>query len=60
MKIKAITVLLFSAFMTVTAMADECTQTCEEDYKACKEVAESGTAKQACEDDVTTCKAECK
>jgi hypothetical protein len=59
MKIQTITALMFSALMAVPAMANECTQTCEEDYKACKEVAESGTAKQACEDDIQSCKADC-
>ena len=60
LKIQTITALLFTGFMAFTAAADECTQTCEEDYKACKEVAESGTAKQACEDDIQACKADCK
>ena len=52
MKIKTIAVLFFSGLISFTTFADECTQTCEEDYKACKEVAESATAKQACEDAV--------
>lgn len=60
MKIQTVAALFFSGFMTFTAVADECKQTCEEDYSACKGVAESATAKQACEDDVAACKAECK
>ena len=59
MKIKTIAVLFFSGLISFTTFADECTQTCEEDYKAWKEVSESATAKQACEDDVAACKAEC-
>lgn len=60
MKIQTVAALLFSGFVAFTAAADECKQTCDDDYKACKAVAESATAKQACEDDVATCKADCK
>lgn len=51
MKIQTVIALFFLGFMTFAATADECTQTCEDDYTACKGVAESTTAKQACEDD---------
>ena len=60
MKIQTVIALFFFGFMTFAATADECTQTCEDDYTACKGVAESTTAKQACEDDVKACKADCK
>lgn len=60
MKNQAIAVLFFSGFITFTAAADECIQTCETEYDSCKAVAESATASKACEDDVTSCKADCK
>ena len=60
MKLRSLAVLLVSCVFGMSAMADECTQTCDEDYAACKEVAETATAKQACEDDVNSCKADCK
>jgi hypothetical protein len=60
MKIQTLAALFFSGFISFTAAADECKQACEDEYQACKGVAESATAKQACEDDVAACKAECK
>ena len=60
MKIQTVIALFFFGFMTFAVAADECPQTCEDDYTACKGVAESATAKQACEDDVKACKADCK
>lgn len=59
-KTLAIAALFFSGLMTFTAAADECIQTCETEYGACKAVAESATATKACEEDVTSCKADCK
>lgn len=60
MKIQAIAALFFSGLIAFTATADECVQTCESEYDACKAVAESATATKACEEDITSCKAECK
>ena len=60
MKNQTIIALFFFGFMAFSAAADECIQTCEDDYNSCKEVAESTTAKQACEDDVKACKVDCK
>jgi hypothetical protein len=59
MKSMKFAVLFFSALVSFTVVADECTNTCEEEYKSCKEVAESATAKQACEDDLKSCKDDC-
>ncbi|MEZ5493478.1 MAG: hypothetical protein R3E61_02550 [Pseudomonadales bacterium] len=55
--IAACLVMLFSS--TVLAN-EECAATCETEYKECKTVAESPTAKQACEDDLQQCKTDCQ
>jgi hypothetical protein len=61
MKIQtSIAVMLISAAFGITAVADECASTCEQEYSDCKASAESAAAKQACEDDVKQCKADCK
>lgn len=60
MKNISLTALLLTGLFSVPALANECIQTCEQEYSDCKAVAESKTAKQGCEDDVQQCKEECK
>lgn len=60
MKLSKIAVLFFLGMAAFSSIADECVKACEDEYKECKQIAESPTAKAACEDDVTSCKAECK
>lgn len=54
------TALLVSALLGMSAQADECTATCEQEYTDCKASAETDTAKKACDEDVKQCKADCK
>jgi hypothetical protein len=59
MKRLALPVTLCTALFSFAVSANECTDICNQDYKDCKAVAETGTAKQACEDDLKECKAQC-
>jgi len=59
MKNLSVAAIIFSGLISMTASADECTQTCEQDYSDCKAVAETPTAKQACETDIKECKEGC-
>lgn len=60
MKLKLLSILFCGGLLSAAAFAEnECTNTCEQDYKDCKTAAESNTQKQACEDDVKECKAVC-
>lgn len=60
MKTRSIAAIILTTLFALPALANECEQTCDQEYNECKDVAESATAKQACEDDVKACKAECK
>lgn len=60
MKIRILAVMAISSALCLPALANECTETCEQEYQDCKAVAESATAKQACDDDVAQCKADCQ
>lgn len=54
-----IAALILGFSLPLSAIANECVQTCEQEYQECLGVAETETAKKACEDDITTCKQEC-
>lgn len=56
---KLIAISLVMLFSSAAFADDECVKTCDSEYKECKTVSESPTAKQACEDDVKQCKADC-
>ncbi|HNE27430.1 MAG TPA: hypothetical protein PKZ68_09215 [Pseudomonadales bacterium] len=60
MKLLQLVAISLAMLISTVALADECTATCDSEYADCKNVAESGTAKQACEDDLKQCKADCQ
>jgi hypothetical protein len=57
---RLLAIALVVLFSSATFADDTCTNTCDSEYRECKNVAESGTAKQACEDDLKQCKNDCK
>ncbi len=53
------TALLTLIMPLASVHATECTETCDSEYKECKEGATSETMKKACEEDVKECKTQC-
>ncbi len=60
MQIRQLIAIALVTLFTSAVLADECTETCESNYRACKNVAESTTAKSACEDKLKQCKVSCR